>query len=80
MKHVTVYTTPSCIQCKFVKDYLTENNVEYKEVDLSKNPNDIKILFELTEQKCVPITTILKDDGSHFVVGFDRERLEELLK
>ena len=75
---IKVYTTPSCIQCKFVKDYLDENNVEYENVDLSKNPEYAKILFELTDQKCVPITTVLFDDGARFVIGFDKEKLHEL--
>jgi glutaredoxin-like protein NrdH len=34
---VTVYTTPSCIQCESTKKMLTKNEIEFNVVDLSED-------------------------------------------
>ena len=36
MKSVTIYTGPLCNYCEAAKRLLTRNNVEYKEIDISK--------------------------------------------
>ena len=36
MKSVTIYTGPLCNYCEAAKRLLTRNNVEYKEIDISR--------------------------------------------
>ena len=36
MKLVTIYTGPLCNYCEAAKRLLTRNNVEYKEIDISR--------------------------------------------
>ncbi len=39
MKNITVYSGPSCGFCDAAKRLLGRNNLEYKEIDISIDPN-----------------------------------------
>ena len=39
MKNITVYSGPLCAFCDAAKRLLGRNNLEYKEIDISTNPN-----------------------------------------
>ena len=40
---LTLYSKPNCMQCKFTKEYLSNHNIKYKEINetLSKELEDI---------------------------------------
>ena len=42
-KAVTVYTTPSCVQCEATKKLLTSNMIAFEVVDLSAPENQDKL-------------------------------------
>jgi len=72
---VKVYSTPSCPYCVALKGFLEENKVEFKEVDISKDEESMKVIVEKTGQMGVPVIDI---DGE-LIVGFDRQKIVELL-
>lgn len=74
-RQVTVYTTPTCGYCRQVKLFLTENGVEYKEVDVSTDDAAAEDIVRRTNQYSVPVVDV---DGT-LVVGFDGPRLKVLL-
>lgn len=76
MQEVIVYSTTWCGFCHQLKEWLKSLNVEFKEVDLEEDPSAAKQVVEATKQMGVPVTKI----GEDYVVGFDRTKLEELLK
>ena len=39
MKNIIVYSGPSCGFCDAAKRLLSRNNLEYKEIDISTDPN-----------------------------------------
>jgi len=39
LKKNTLYTHPTCGYCDLLKEELLQNNVEFTEVDMSKNPD-----------------------------------------
>ena len=39
MKNITVYSGPLCAFCDAAKRLLGRNNLEYKEIDISTDPN-----------------------------------------
>lgn len=41
---VTVYTTPSCVQCESTKKLLTKNEVEFSVVDLSEDVEALEMV------------------------------------
>ena len=72
---VIVYTAPGCAFCVMVENFLKQNNIGFEEVDLSKDPDAAKRIYEKTGVRSVPVTEI---DGK-FVVGYDIKKLKELL-
>ena len=70
-----MYTTPNCIYCKTLKEFLKKNNIQFEEVDVAKNLEARNEMVEKSGQLGVPVTDI---DGQ-IVVGFDRAKISELL-
>lgn len=62
---IKVYTTPTCIYCHALMEWLDEQGIEYQEIDASGDP-------EIT---AVPVTEI----GSERIVGFDRPAIKRAL-
>ncbi len=42
MKKIIVYTTPTCVFCPLVKRFLDEKGVEYEEIDVSSDTNEME--------------------------------------
>ncbi|MEA3429715.1 MAG: glutaredoxin family protein [Nanoarchaeota archaeon] len=76
MVKVIVYTTPTCPFCTSVKEFLTENKIEFESIDVSVDQEKAKEMIEKSGQQGVPVVDI---DGQ-IVVGFNEEKLKELLK
>lgn len=75
MKKVTIYTTPTCVYCQMAKAFLSENNVEYEEKDVSVDTTAREKMVEESHQLGVPVIII---DGEVFV-GFDKKVISEAL-
>ncbi len=66
MTKIKVYTTPTCVYCHALMDWLDDMGVEYEECDASTR-DDIA---------AVPVTII----GDQKIVGFDRPAIKRALK
>lgn len=76
MAQVTLYTTTTCKYCKQVREYLAAHQVPYEEVLLDETPDRIPELIAISGQRGVPVTKIVKDDGTAAgVLGWDEEQL-----
>lgn len=75
MKKVTVYSTPACPYCVMVKNFLKQNKVEFKEIDISVDKAAAERILEKTGARSVPITEI----NGEFVVGYDLPKIRKLL-
>jgi glutaredoxin 3 len=73
--NITVYTNSSCPYCIKLKKFLKENGVKFKEINISIYPEAAKELNNKTGQTGVPVTLF----GNHKIVGFDENRLRNLL-
>lgn len=62
---IKVYTTPTCIYCHALMEWLDEQNIEYQEIDASSDPNI----------SAVPVTEI----GKQRIIGFDRPAIKRAL-
>lgn len=76
MVAVKVYSTPTCPWCKRAKAYLTEKGIGFESVDVSSNEVAQKEMIDKSGQMGVPVIDI---DGQ-IVIGFDKEKIDELLK
>ncbi len=74
-KNVTVYSTPTCLFCIRVKDFLKEKNVSFNNVDVSENQDAAQKMIAKSGQTSVPVIDI---DGE-IVTGFDKDRISQLL-
>ena len=74
-KNVVIYTSNTCGYCHMAKDYLKEIEVEYTEKNVSTDPQARK---ELMSQGFMGVPVIFVDE--EVIQGFDKNRLDELLK
>ena len=75
MKNVIIYTTQTCVYCKMAKEYFIENNIEYEEKDVAIDSEASEEMIKKTGQLGVPRIDI---DGE-IIIGFDKEKIENLL-
>lgn len=73
---ITIYSTPTCVYCKTLKEYLTSKNLPYQEIDVSENEKELEKMVAISGQMGVPVT----DFDGEVVIGFDKERIDEILK
>ncbi len=72
---VTVYTTPSCPWCNKLKQYLRENNIPFRDIDVSKDTNAAQEMVKRTGQQGVPQAEI----NGQWIIGFDKPKIDKLL-
>ena len=75
MAEVKIYTTSTCPWCVKTKEWMTEHNIKFKEINVSKDQKAAQYMVEKTGQRGVPVIEI---DGK-FIVGFDEEELTAAL-
>ncbi len=81
IEKVKLYSTETCPYCKMEKSYLEKNNVDFDLVMVDSDRKAAEEMVRKTGQTGVPITEIIFDDGdSEMVLGFDKDRLDDLLK
>jgi glutaredoxin-like YruB-family protein len=73
---VKIYSTPTCVYCKTLKGYLSQNKIEFEEIDVSKDEKQLQDMIKKSGQMGVPVVDI---DGE-VIVGFDKEKIDKLLK
>lgn len=74
-KNVVVFTSNTCGYCHMAKDYLNELGVEFTEKNVS---TDVEARKELMSKGFMGVPVIYVDD--EIIQGFDKNRLDELLK
>jgi len=73
---ITIYSTPTCVYCKTLKEYLNSKGLPFQEIDVSQNEHELEKMVAISGQMGVPVVDI---DGD-VVIGFDKQRIDELLK
>jgi len=75
MHNVTIFTTSHCPYCKMTKDFLKENNIKFKEIDVSSDQKAAQEMIKKSGQLGVPVIDI---DGT-IIVGFNKLALKQAL-
>ena len=73
---IIVYSTESCPYCVMAKDFLKKNKVKFIEVDVNRDKKAAVEMTKKSHQSGVPVIDV---DGE-IIVGFEKERLKQLLK
>ena len=74
MENITVYTSTSCHYCHLLKDYLKEKNVAFDERNIDTD-SDARAFLIKNRIMGVPAMYV----GEQQIVGFDKEKIEEVL-
>ncbi len=69
---VIVYSTPTCVFCKNVKQYFDEKGITYEEVNVLADANKAQEMITKSGQMGVPVT----DYNGQIIVGFDKAKLD----
>jgi len=72
---VEIYTTPSCEFCKQAKEYMKENEINYKDYDVKESAEKRQEMIEISGQMSVPVIVVDED----MMVGFDADELEKMV-
>ena len=75
MANVKIYSTPTCPYCKMAKQFLTENNLQFEDIDVSSNQSAAQEMISKSGQMGVPVLDI----NGQIVVGFDKGKIKQLL-
>jgi len=74
--NVIVYSTSTCPYCTMAKDFLKKNNTKFTDCDVAVDREKAQEMVKKSGQMGVPVIDI---DGK-IIIGFDKEKLKELLK
>ena len=72
---IKVYSTQSCPYCVTLKEFLKAKDIAFEDVDVSFDQKLQQEMIDKSGQMGVPVVDV---DGQ-IVVGFDRERIVQLL-
>lgn len=78
MKFVKVFSKKNCMQCKMVKNWLTNHKIDFEEIkvdELEETPHELL----LNGFSSLPVTYIDIDNFNGYVQGFAVNKLNEYL-
>lgn len=80
MPTVTIYSTPSCHFCHMAKEFFAANNIAFTDHNVGTDLEQRKVMVDKTQQMGVPVITVeAAGKPEEIIIGFDEEKLRELL-
>lgn len=76
MKEVKIYSTSTCPYCRMAKEHMALKNISYKNIDVSSDQSAAEEMARISGQMSVPVIVI----DHEIIVGFDKSRIDSLLK
>ena len=73
--NVMVYRTQSCPYCHMVEEFLKENKIKYKSIDVGRDQKAAQEMIQKSGQMGVPVIDI----NGKIIVGFDKTALRKTL-
>jgi glutaredoxin-like YruB-family protein len=73
---IKIYSTPTCVYCKTLKEYFKKHNIGFEDIDVSKDEKELQKMIKQSGQMGVPVVDI---DGE-IIIGFDKVKIDGLLK
>ncbi|MCM8804783.1 MAG: NrdH-redoxin [Candidatus Omnitrophica bacterium] len=74
-KKVIIYSTKTCPYCRLAKEFLKNNNIDFIDYDVGENREKLEEMIKKSGQIGVPVIDI----EGEIIVGFDKERIKEIL-
>ena len=73
---IRVFSTPACPYCVTLKSFLKEHNIQFEDIDVSKDEKALDEMIDRSGQMGVPVIDI----NGEIIVGFNQDRIKQLLK
>jgi glutaredoxin-like YruB-family protein len=73
---IKIYSTQNCPYCVALKEFLTEHQFKFEDIDVAKDEKALGEMVEKTGQFGVPVVNI----NGQVIIGFDKEKISKLLK
>lgn len=71
-----IYTTPSCMWCQKAKDYFKAQEIEFTEIDVSRDRQQAQEMIRKSGQMGVPVIDI----EGEIILGFDQPSINRVLE
>ena len=72
---IKIYSTPTCSYCKTLKEYLKKCDIEFEDIDVSKDDKQLDEMIKISGQMSTPVINI----NDTIICGFDKNRIDALL-
>jgi glutaredoxin len=76
---VLLFTQSGCLSCELMRVYLEAREIAFEEHDISTDPEARKNMLEQLDSNETPTVVVFAGEVQEVVVGFDPERLDQLL-
>jgi len=80
MTEITVYSTPSCPYCVKIKEWLDSEDLDYVEHNVAEDQEKATEMIRKTGQRGVPQTLVEKNGEEKVIVGFQPQKIKELVE
>ena len=74
-RSVTVYGTSVCLWCHRTREFLREQHIPFKDIDVSTNARAAAEMIKKSGQQGVPVINV----NGELIIGFDEQRLRKAL-
>ena len=72
---IRIFSTPSCPYCVTLKEFFKHHDIEFEDIDVSKDEKAAKEMIQKSGQMGVPVVEIDKE----IIVGFDKPKIVNIL-
>lgn len=74
---VIVYSKNNCVQCKFAKKMLDNNDVEYNEINIDENPDVVDFIKQKYQAQAMPLVVM---NGEVYARGNNPDGIMKLVE
>ena len=76
---IVLFTQPGCLSCELMKVYLEARELAFSERDITADPAARQEMIDEHNSLTTPTLVVFAGETAEVIVGFDPERLDELL-
>jgi glutaredoxin len=76
---IILFTQPRCLSCELLKVYLEARELAFTERDITSDPAARQEMVDDHDSLTTPTLVVLAGETAEVIVGFDPERLDELI-
>ncbi len=76
---VLMFTQPGCLSCELMKVFLEARDIAFEERNISADREAYRVMIQKYESEETPTLVVVSGGAEQVIIGFDPERLDQLL-